>query len=204
MASREFETEFRKLLSRTQPKVQEKLRSLLKTWAEGEFKGDSQLNLIPSLYNALKREGVDFSSVSDQPKKSQTAASLPKDPNVVSSQQEEDDIAKAIQLSLQENKGHTTKSSPSIQASSSSASASLYPSNLAAAASSMPSASQSGSPNKRDEKKARALYDFEAAEDNELTFKAGEIGMYQRNLLIQFFFLTFPLIFFFSDNHRRQ
>ena len=187
MASREFETEFRKLLSRTQPKVQEKLRSLLKTWAEGEFKGDSQLNLIPSLYNALKREGVDFSSVSDQPKKSQTAASLPKDPNVVSSQQEEDDIAKAIQLSLQENKGHTTKSSPSIQASSSSASASLYPSNLAAAASSMPSASQSGSPNKRDEKKARALYDFEAAEDNELTFKAGEIGMYQRNLLIQFF-----------------
>ena len=188
VASREFETEFRKLLGRTQPKVQEKLRSLLKTWAEGEFKGDSQLNLIPSLYNALKREGVDFSSVSDQPKKSSAAAALPKDPNVVSSQQEEDDIAKAIQLSLQENKGHTTKSSPSNAASSSSASASLYPSNLAAAASSMPSASSSsGSPNKRDEKKARALYDFEAAEDNELTFKAGEIGMYQRNLLIQFF-----------------
>ena len=36
-----------------------------------------------------------FSAASDQPKKSQ---SLPKDPNVVSSQQEEDDIAKAIQL----------------------------------------------------------------------------------------------------------
>ena len=34
-------------------------------------------------------------AASDQPKKSQ---SLPKDPNVVSSQQEEDDIAKAIQL----------------------------------------------------------------------------------------------------------
>ena len=177
VASREFETEFRKLLGRTQPKVQEKLRSLLKTWAEGEFKGVPQLNLIPSLYNALKREGVDFSSVSDQQAKKSQA--LPKDPNVVSSQQEEDDIARAIQLSLQENKGHTTKSSTSQSNSSSS----LYPSNLAAAtASSMPSASSSsGSPNKRDEKKARALYDFEAAEDNELTFKAGEIGICLRD-----------------------
>ena len=104
VASREFETEFRRLLSRSQPKVQEKLRGVLKSWAEGEFKGDSQLSLIPCLYTALKKEGVDFSSTSDPPKKSQ---SLPKDPNVVSSQQEEDDIARAIQLSLQDSKGYS-------------------------------------------------------------------------------------------------
>ena len=104
VASREFETEFRRLLSRSQPKVQEKLRGVLKSWAEGEFKGDSQLSLIPGLYTALKKEGVDFSSTSDPPKKSQ---SLPKDPNVVSSQQEEDDIARAIQLSLQDSKGYS-------------------------------------------------------------------------------------------------
>ncbi len=42
--------------------MQEKLKQMLKKWAEGEFKGDPQLNLIPSLYGALKRDGVDFSN----------------------------------------------------------------------------------------------------------------------------------------------
>ena len=46
---------------------------------------------------------MDFSSSFDEATKKRVAA-VPKDPNVVSSQQEEDDIAKAIQLSLQESK----------------------------------------------------------------------------------------------------
>lgn len=65
VASRDFETEFRKLLSRSQPKVAEKLRQLLKKWAEGEFKNDPQLNLIPSLYAKLKQEGMDFTATSE-------------------------------------------------------------------------------------------------------------------------------------------
>nr|CAD7459269.1 unnamed protein product [Timema tahoe] len=149
IASRDFETEFRKLLQRSQPQISEKLKQLLKKWAEGDFKSDPQLNLIPSLYSKLKQEGTDFSAHSDMPRQ---AAPVSKDPNVVSTQQEEDDIAKAIELSLKE--------SPKLQGS-------LYPStslatNHVATLSSEP-------------RKVRALYDFEAAEDNEITFSAGEI-----------------------------
>lgn len=72
---------------------------LLKKWSENEFKSDQELNLIPSLYEKLKQEGNDFNDLS-APIKSQPV--LSKDPNVVNSQQEEDDIAKAIELSLKE------------------------------------------------------------------------------------------------------
>ncbi|XP_058057276.1 signal transducing adapter molecule 2 [Anopheles bellator] len=161
VASREFETEFKKLLQKSQPKVTTKLKLSLKRWAEETFKSDPQLDLIPSLYKKLRDEGHDFSDPSATPKRE---TPLSKDPNVVSSQQEEDDIAKAIELSLKEVKisqspkmSSTAASGPSIT--------SLYPSTLLTAAP-VP-----------EPRKVRALYDFEAAEDNELTFQAGEIIM---------------------------
>lgn len=153
VASRDFETEFRKLLSRSQPRVAEKLRQLLKKWAEGDFRNDAQLNLIPSLYAKLKQEGIDF-TVTSEAVKSRQQVPVSRDPNVVSSQQEEDDIAKAIELSLKE-----TQHSPKVQSS-------LYPST---------NVSSSGPSVSAEARKVRALYDFEAAEDNELTFTAGEI-----------------------------
>lgn len=63
IASREFEQEYRKLLQKSQPKIADKLKLLLKKWTESEFKADSQLNLIPSLYGKLKQEGLEFPAV---------------------------------------------------------------------------------------------------------------------------------------------
>lgn len=128
---------------------------VLKKWSENEFKSDQELNLIPSLYEKLKQEGNDFSD-SSAPIKSQPV--LSKDPNVVNSQQEEDDIAKAIELSLKEK-------TASPQAQTKFVTSTLYPSM---------SLSNNG-PSNPDPRKVRALYDFEAAEDNELTFQAGDI-----------------------------
>lgn len=148
----------------------------MKRWAEGDFKADPSLNLIPTLYQKLKSEGHDFSEPT-QPKKE---IQLSKDPNVVSSQQEEDDIAKAIELSLKETKSMSPKTGSSYNNktstntstnSSNQQTSSLYPSmNLGSSggtgATSVPA---------QEPRKVRALYDFEAAEDNELTFFAGEV-----------------------------
>lgn len=100
IASREFENEFRRLMVKAPTAVAQKMRISLKKWADGEFKNDSELNLIPSLYQKMKSEGLDFTDTSSQPVKATPV--LSKDPNVVNSQQEEDDIAKAIELSLKD------------------------------------------------------------------------------------------------------
>lgn len=62
VASRDFENEYMKLLTKVHTRVAQKLKESLKKWAEGEFKTDQQLNLIPSLYSKLKSKGIDFSS----------------------------------------------------------------------------------------------------------------------------------------------
>ena len=159
IASRDFISEALTLIGqKAHPKVAQRLKYMVKKWAEmKEFKDDPSLNLIPSFYDTLKKEGADFSDPDATPKKTVTLSS---DPNVVQSREEEDDLAKAIQLSLQESQKSTVKTT------------SLYPTGV----SHNPSSDIYATYNKPKEvRKVKALYDFEAAEDNELTFKAGEL-----------------------------
>lgn len=153
------------------PKVAERSRQLVKKWAH-EFRSDSQLNLIPSLYEKLKSEGMDFSSSDSSARRNRVSDAVLKNPDAVSSNQEEADIAKAIELSLREaQKGSGGKSSAKTSHSTSNTPSSLYPTFDLQPTPTTP----------KELFKVRALYDFEAAEDNELTFKAGEIILVQDN-----------------------
>lgn len=65
LASRDSEQELYKIIRKLHPQVAAQLKLCLKKWAEGDFKTDSQLSLIPALYNRLKQEGVDFSGTNE-------------------------------------------------------------------------------------------------------------------------------------------
>lgn len=139
MATRDFAAECRTLISngKTHTKVIRRLKHLIRKWAENEFKSDLALSIMPALYTSLHSEGHTFT--------------IDETMTDIASVAEDDDLAKAIALSLEES-GKQTKS--------------LYP---------LVSNTMSTSSQQREPRKVRALYDFEAAEDNELTFKAGEI-----------------------------
>lgn len=156
VCSREFVSEAKSIISRGHPKVAEKLKGLMKEWAVS-FKDDPQLSLIPTLYKELKAEGIDFPSESskDLSSKSSTSSSHSSSSVLSSSpEQEDEDLARAIQLSLKE----AEASKPKVSG--------LYPSF---------SAPTPAPARKVEVKKVRALYDFEAVEDNELTFRTGQI-----------------------------
>ncbi|KAL2081208.1 hypothetical protein ACEWY4_023061 [Coilia grayii] len=146
ICSRDFASEVRSVLARAHPKVSEKLKALMVEWSE-DFQKDPQLSLIGATIKSLKEEGVTFPS-NTQSSSSVKANSTP----TASRGTDDDDLAKAIELSLQEQKQQ----------------AETRPLTFAAD----PPYNVNGG---KESRKVRALYDFEAAEDNELTFKTGEL-----------------------------
>ncbi|KAK3543825.1 hypothetical protein QTP70_030088 [Hemibagrus guttatus] len=144
ICSREFASEVRGILNKLHPKVSEKLKGLMVDWAE-EFQKDPQLSLIGATIKSLKEEGVTFPSTSSKTSKSSSTTATNRAPD-------DDDLAKAIELSLQEQKQQAETRPLSVTPD--------------------PPFNTNGI---KETRKVRALYDFEAAEDNELTFKAGEV-----------------------------
>lgn len=153
ICSRDFTNEAGSLLtaySKAHPKVCEKFKALMVEWVE-EFHKDPQLSLITATIKELKEDGVTFPTASSQ--QSQSGASSSKIGSTSLNKATEDtDLAKAIEISLQEQKHQQTETK------------SFYP-----------SAETAVNSHRTEIRVVRALYDFEAVEDNELTFKAGEI-----------------------------
>uniref|UniRef100_A0A4W4G226 Signal transducing adaptor molecule (SH3 domain and ITAM motif) 2 n=1 Tax=Electrophorus electricus TaxID=8005 RepID=A0A4W4G226_ELEEL len=144
ICSREFASEVRTVLIKAHPKVTEKLKSLMVEWAD-DFQKDPQLSLIGATIKSLKEEGVSFPS-------SGSKVPILAFSGVTFRTSDDDDLAKAIELSLQEQK-QQAETRPLLVTPD-------PPFNTNSV---------------KETRKVRALYDFEAAEDNELTFKAGEL-----------------------------
>lgn len=148
ICSREFSSEVRTVLNRAHPKVCEKLKALMVEWAE-TFQKDPQLSLISATIKSLKEEGISFPTASSQGSSAKAST-----PAVSKAADDDDDLAKAIELSLQEQKQQAETRPLTVT--------------------SDPPNYTNGSGG-QEARKVRALYDFEAAEDNELTFKTGEL-----------------------------
>ena len=162
LAKREFTDELRRLLghvSQLHERVKERLRGLLQNWAT-ENEHDPEMNLLCVTYHMLKREGVSFPDAAEQ---HGTGTTAPKPTDNAVKKKEDDDIKKAIAASLKEEQKLVT-----------SAVGSMYPA-MEALSVGGGGGGGGGSQKKVKLDKFEALFDFEAGEDNELSFKSGDV-----------------------------
>uniref|UniRef100_A0A1I7UL97 Signal transducing adapter molecule 1 n=1 Tax=Caenorhabditis tropicalis TaxID=1561998 RepID=A0A1I7UL97_9PELO len=160
ISSAQFINELKALCTSSQRLVAEKMRVTVQKWVDTECKNEPSLSLVTSLHKNLLADGYSF--VVDDPKSKTKIidAKYANDPNYVGSAQEEEAIAKAIAASLADaEKQEKAKKSNS---------SSMYPSTKATSPATQVNSNSV-------ERKVRALYDFEAAESNELSFISGDI-----------------------------
>jgi len=163
ICSRDWVGDAKSVITRGHAKVSQKIRELIQKWAE-DFKNDAQLHIMVKFYKQLKIDGFSF----DPDVASTSKGAVSSGGGAIPKQAKEDelnfkeDLDLAIAMSLQE--------AEPVKTSSNNASSSIYPTFQ-----STTDALNIMTPQEREQFQVRALYDFEAAEENEMTFKSGEI-----------------------------